>query len=90
MGLIRCDGTPKLAFEKFDNKIHDFFPEKNVLIFSHNDPIKSIIAYFCGISLDRFLRVTISTGSVSAIYLNKNEVKVLFVATTSKIPIIAT
>jgi broad specificity phosphatase PhoE len=71
-------------------KIHTLLPRHNVLIFSHNDPIKSIIAYFCGIPLDQFLRVTISTGSVSAIYLNNNDVKILFVATTGKIPLIAT
>jgi broad specificity phosphatase PhoE len=75
---------------KVITEIHEILPQHNVLIFSHNDPIKSIIAYFCGISLDRFLRVTIGTGSVSAINLNKNEIKVLFVATTGEIPLIAT
>lgn len=80
----------QLRMIKVVNEMCDLFPEQNILIFSHNDPIKAVIAYYCGISLDQFLRVSISTGSVSAIYLNKNEVKILFVATTSKIPLIAT
>ena len=79
----------QLRMIKVVNEIHDSLPEHNVLFFSHNDPIKSIIAYFLGISLDQFLRVTISTGSVSAISLKKNAVRVLFVATTNKIPLIA-
>lgn len=64
----------KLIYE-----IYQKSPDKNILLFSHNDPIKSVVAYFCGISLDQFLRVSISTGSVSAVRIEKGNVKVLFV-----------
>ncbi len=42
-------------------------------IFSHNDPIKSVIAFYSGISLDLFLRLTIDTGSVSTLQYD-NEI----------------
>lgn len=38
-----------------------------VAVFSHNDPIKSVIAFYSGISLDLFLRIRIDTGSVSVL-----------------------
>jgi probable phosphoglycerate mutase len=53
----------QLRMIKVVNEICDLLPEQNVLIFSHNDPIKAIISYYCGISLDQFLRVSISTGT---------------------------
>lgn len=40
---------------------------KSFAVFSHNDPIKSVIAFYSGISLDLFLRITIDTGSVSVL-----------------------
>lgn len=72
------------------DEICGLWPDQSVCIFSHNDPIKSIIAYYCGISLDQFLRVSIGTGSVSAVSCKNNIIRVLFIATTGKIPLIAT
>ncbi len=40
---------------------------KSVVLFSHNDPVKSVLAFFAGVSLDLFLRITVSTGSVSVL-----------------------
>jgi probable phosphoglycerate mutase len=45
-------------------------PEQVVAIFSHNDPIKSVLAFFLGISLDLLHRITIDTGSISVISLS--------------------
>ncbi len=75
---------------KLINEIYQKLPDKNVLLFSHNDPIKSVIAYFCGISLDQFLRVSISTGSVSAVRIEKGEVRVLFINKTNAIEFTST
>lgn len=61
------------------SELHVLLPEKNVILVSHNDPIKSVVAYFCGISLDQFLRIIIDTGSVSAVTIVNNRAKVLFV-----------
>ena len=62
-------------------------PGRNIAIVSHNDPIKSLIAHFLGISLDLFLRITISTGSVSAVSVSQDSSFVHFVNMTGKIPL---
>ncbi len=43
---------------------------QNVAIFSHNDSIKSVLAFFLGVSLDMFLRIRIDTGSISIIVVS--------------------
>ncbi|HEX3019495.1 MAG TPA: histidine phosphatase family protein [Chitinispirillaceae bacterium] len=45
-------------------------------IFSHNDPIKSVIAFYIGISLDLFLRITIDTGSISVLNFENGNTEV--------------
>lgn len=46
---------------------------RDFAVFSHNDPIKSVIAFYGGISLDLFLRLTIDTGSVSVLSYEKDQ-----------------
>jgi probable phosphoglycerate mutase len=53
-------------------KICSRHPGETVAIFSHNDPIKSVIAYYLGVSLDLFLRIEISTSSVSIVSIYEN------------------
>jgi probable phosphoglycerate mutase len=45
--------------------------EQAFAVFSHNDPIRSVIAFYSGISLDLSLRITIDTGSVSVLHFDK-------------------
>ncbi|NLL12422.1 MAG: histidine phosphatase family protein [Fibrobacter sp.] len=45
-------------------------------VFSHNDPIKSVIAFYSGISLDLFLRITIDTGSVSVLQFDNESCEI--------------
>lgn len=49
---------------------------ETIAVISHNDPIKSVIAYYLGISLDLFLRIEISTASVSIVSIFENSVVV--------------
>jgi probable phosphomutase (TIGR03848 family) len=44
-------------------------PKETVAAFSHGDVIKSIVAYYSGIALDNFQRISISPASVSVIDL---------------------
>jgi len=53
-------------------KICSRHPGETIAVFSHNDPIKSVIAYYLGVSLDLFLRIEISTSSVSIISIYEN------------------
>jgi probable phosphomutase (TIGR03848 family) len=50
--------------------VHDLvkaYPGKTVLVVSHADPIKSVLADALGAHLDLFQRIVVSPGSVSAI-----------------------
>lgn len=45
------------------------YPEQNVAIVSHGDPIRAVIAHLAGIPVDLVLRQRIDTASVSAVRL---------------------
>jgi probable phosphoglycerate mutase len=49
---------------------------KKIAIFSHGDPLRSIVCYFLGVSLDIMSRVEINPGSVSMVTMVENEVRV--------------
>lgn len=54
-------------------ELQEKHPGQVVAIFSHNDPIKSVLAFFLGVSLDLFLRIRIDTGSISIIVVSPNS-----------------
>ncbi len=43
-----------------------------VACFSHADPIKQVIAFYLGLGLDNFQRLSITPGSVSALSISEN------------------
>ena len=48
-----------------------------IACFSHADPIKLVLAYYLGMSLDHFQRLSCSTGSVSVLKFSKQTVFIL-------------
>ncbi len=48
-----------------------------VACFSHADPIKQAVAFYLGLSLDHFQRLTITPASVSAIHIGENGSQLL-------------
>ena len=48
-----------------------------VACFSHADPIKLAVAYFLGMPLDAFQRLTISTASITTLYLGEGASRLL-------------
>ncbi len=50
--------------------------EQKIAIFSHGDPLRSIVCYFLGISLDIMSRVEINPGSLSIVTLFENDVRI--------------
>jgi probable phosphomutase (TIGR03848 family) len=50
-------------------KIAAAHPKEAVALFSHSDVIKVIVAYYSGIALDNFQRISISPASISVIDL---------------------
>ncbi len=53
------------------------YPEGIVAVFSHADPIKAVLAHYCGIPLDFFMRLEISLTSVSVISINDYGPRIL-------------
>jgi broad specificity phosphatase PhoE len=49
---------------------------QKIAIFSHGDPLRSIICYFLGVSLDIMSRVEINPGSISVVTLFENDVRI--------------
>ena len=43
-----------------------------VACFSHADPIKQVVAYYLGLSLDNFQRLSVDTASISALFISDN------------------
>lgn len=65
-------------------EVHDLagnFPQGQVAVFSHGDPIKTLLAYFLGFTLDNVPRLDIAPGSVSVLSLNTGAAAVLGVNT---------
>jgi len=48
-----------------------------IACFSHADPIRLVMAYYLGMSLDHFQRLSCSTGSVSVLKFSKQKVVIL-------------
>jgi probable phosphomutase (TIGR03848 family) len=48
-----------------------------VVCFSHSDPIKLAVAYYAGMPLDMFQRLSISTASITALYLGEMGTRLL-------------
>ncbi len=51
-------------------------PDGEVAAVGHHDPIKSLLAFHLGISLDLFLRILVDTGSISELTMEENGVTV--------------
>jgi probable phosphoglycerate mutase len=60
------------AIERYHNRS----PRSIIAVFSHNDPIKAVLAYYLGISLDLFIRMQIDTASVSILQRSGASVSV--------------
>jgi probable phosphoglycerate mutase len=49
---------------------------QKIAVFSHGDPLRSLICYFLGVPLDLMSRVEISPGSLSIVTLLENDVRI--------------
>ncbi|MDB6027826.1 MAG: Phosphoglycerate mutase [Verrucomicrobiales bacterium] len=60
-------------------RLHATFPGQTLALFSHGDPIKTVILFALGIPLDFFQRLEISPASISLICLGDDFVQVGYV-----------
>jgi probable phosphomutase (TIGR03848 family) len=74
--------------ERVNSALHDILNTgaKRVLVCSHGDVIKAIIAQALGLHLDQFQRIIIDPASISAIQMSAEGAHVIKVNDTSHLP----
>ena len=63
----------------FVERLRRAFPDQGIALVSHGDPIRSVLLYFFGMSLDLIRRIELFPASVSAVAVNDWEARVLCV-----------
>jgi probable phosphoglycerate mutase len=66
--------------------VRDAHPEQTVAVVSHSDPIKMAAAYYAGLSLDHFQRLTISPASVTAFAFSRFGPRLICLNHTDSLP----
>jgi probable phosphoglycerate mutase len=72
--IPECQHRIVRALETIRQK-HD--PKDLIACFSHSDPLKQLIAFYLGLSLDAFQRLTISTASISAMNISDHGAQLI-------------
>jgi probable phosphomutase (TIGR03848 family) len=62
-------------------------PSGSFGIFSHGDPIKTVIAYYAGMQLDSFDRITISPASLSILVVEDHGSRIKCLNNTANLPL---
>ncbi|MBN1311871.1 MAG: MSMEG_4193 family putative phosphomutase [Anaerolineae bacterium] len=58
-------------------QIVEYHPDSTVVVVSHADVIKAVVAYYAGMAIDMFQRIVIAPASISAIAVNKTGVSIV-------------
>ena len=66
--------------------IRDAHPQQTVAVFSHSDPIKMAAAFYAGMPLDLFQRLTISPASVTAFAFTRFGPRLICLNHTDSLP----
>ena len=62
-------------------------PKDCIVLVSHADVIKMIVAHYLGLALDLYQRIMISTASISELDISYNGVKVIRINQTTKVSV---
>lgn len=62
-------------------------PDDTIAVVSHGDPLRAVLAYFLGISLDAILQLELSTASLSVLQVHDWGARVMCVNDTGEIPV---
>lgn len=52
------------------------YPNEEIALFSHGDPLRAALCYWLGMPLDHLLRLDVAPGSISIVRLNEWSVQV--------------
>lgn len=69
----------------FIQRIAREMPGARVALFSHGDPLKTVLAYYLGMPLDFLMRLELSPASVSSLDLSEHGVRVAYINRTVKV-----
>ncbi|OGN92112.1 MAG: hypothetical protein A2Y88_13885 [Chloroflexi bacterium RBG_13_48_10] len=72
--IVECQQRMVQVLESLRQK---FSPQDLVACFSHADPLKLVIAFYLGLPLDQFQRLNINTGSITALQISENGIRML-------------
>lgn len=61
-------------------------PKQIVAVFSHADPIKTVVAHFLKMDLNEFQRIIISPASVTVFFIDENGAKLFRLNDSAKLP----
>ncbi len=61
----------------FESLRHEFSDHDLVVCVSHADPIKQVVAFYLGLPLDNFQRLSIDTASITALLVSENGSRLL-------------
>jgi probable phosphoglycerate mutase len=64
--IVECQHRMVQVLESLRLK---YSPQDVLVCFSHADPIKQLVAYYLGLPLDNFQRLSIDTGSITALLI---------------------
>jgi broad specificity phosphatase PhoE len=59
-------------------RLRDAFPQAEIAIVSHGDPIRAALLYFSGASLEQWNHFEVSVGSISALALSEHQARLLY------------
>ena len=62
-------------------------PKSCIVLVSHADVIKMILAHYMGLALDLYQRIVVDTASISELYISYDGVKVIRINQTTKVSI---
>jgi probable phosphoglycerate mutase len=57
--------------------LHASFPNETMAVFSHGDPLRTILFFYLGLSLDLFDRIEVSPASYSILKLEQGQAQML-------------
>jgi probable phosphoglycerate mutase len=63
--------------QEIDAISRQYEPKDMIVCVTHSDPIKLAVAYFIGLPLDMFQRLSVAPASISALYLGEAESRLL-------------
>jgi probable phosphoglycerate mutase len=68
------------------DRLREQHPKETVVVVSHGDIIKAVVAHYAGIPLDLFQRIEISPASVSILTLDESGPRLLRINDTGRLP----